>query len=153
MFSADKPKDPVCGMDVDIHTKLNTKHNGVVYYFCSPHCLEKFKKESQLYLDKKESEPASCDSCDIGHDGAGVYTCPMHPEIVQDHPGSCPKCGMALEPMKATQNGDDTELNEMKKRFLFSAAFAVPLLLLSMGDMLPGKPISHIFSTPIRIYR
>lgn len=74
------------------------------------------------------------------------YTCPMHPEIVQDHPGNCPKCGMALEPKDGSENEDLTEYNDMKRRFIFAAIFTIPLVFISMGDLLPGRPVSTIFS-------
>jgi len=79
-------------------------------------------------------------------DPNALYTCPMHPEIKQQGPGSCPKCGMALEPMIATGQIDDSELRDMKKRFFIAALFSIPLLIISMGDMLPGSPISNIIS-------
>ncbi|WP_373072760.1 copper-translocating P-type ATPase [Sulfurimonas sp.] len=81
------------------------------------------------------------------------YTCPMHPEIIQDSPGSCPKCGMALEPMQVTlQEEDDSEYNKMRLRFILSIIFAFPLLIFSMGDMFPGEPISNLVGTKGRIW-
>jgi len=78
-------------------------------------------------------------------EGARQWTCPMHPEIVRDGPGSCPKCGMALEPMAVEVTAhDDPELTDMTRRFWFAAAFSLPLLLISMGDLLPGAPVSSI---------
>ena len=88
---------------------------------------------------KKASDPNS------------IYTCPMHPEIRQLGPGSCPKCGMALEALIA-ENEDLTELTDMKKRFYTAAVFTVPLFVISMGDMLPGKPISSLMSSQIKIW-
>ena len=74
--------------------------------------------------------------------GAIEYVCPMHPEVVQDHPGSCPKCGMALEPRAAAvEEAPNPELADMTRRFWVSTALAVPLLLISMSDMLPGQPL------------
>jgi len=109
-------KDPVCGMDVTTDSDYHIRHSNQDYYFCSEHCEHKFAADPAAWLksDRREIE-------EHGHqDGAGCndgscsttvsdlqaipgmqYTCPMHPEIVQDHPGSCPKCGMALEPMGA----------------------------------------------------
>lgn len=75
------------------------------------------------------------------------WTCPMHPEVVQDHPGSCPKCGMALEPMGVPpEEEDQTEYKDMKRRFIFAVLFTLPLAFISMGDLLPGKPVSNFFS-------
>lgn len=76
----------------------------------------------------------------------GTYTCPMHPEIEQAGPGTCPICGMALEPVDASAEADDTEYRDMRRRFVWSAVLAVPLLVLAMGDMvLPGAPIHGLF--------
>lgn len=95
-------KDPVCGMNVSPDSEYHIDYQGNDYYFCSDHCKNKFQQEPDTYLHKQEQKNehehgAACadDSCKIDY---LEYTCPMHPEIVQDHPGSCPKCGMALEP-------------------------------------------------------
>ncbi len=81
-----------------------------------------------------------------------MYTCPMHPEIIQNGPGSCPLCGMALEPIiSSTNDGEENaELHDMKRRFWFSTLLCIPLFVISMGDMLPGHPISRILSMPTR---
>src|SRR6185503_13139322 len=71
-----------------------------------------------------------------------TYTCPMHPEIVQDHPGSCPKCGMALEPMEVTAEEDDSELHDMTRRLIIAAALSLPVLIVSMGPMI-GLHFDH----------
>lgn len=84
-------------------------------------------------------------------DKNNVYTCPMHPEVRQKGPGSCPKCGMALEPL-IPENADDTELKDMKRRFLIATFFTLPLLVVAMGDFLPGKPISKIISPHFKIW-
>lgn len=81
-----------------------------------------------------------------------IYTCPMHPEIKQIGPGSCPKCGMALEPLIATGSIDDSELKDMSRKFWISTVFALPLLIISMGDMLPGNPISAILPHGFRVW-
>ena len=90
--------DPVCGMTVDPATAAGSfTHAGTTYHFCSRHCLEKFKADPNKYLHGSTAETC-CDHAAPVVPGA-KYTCPMHPEIVQDGPGTCPKCGMALEPM------------------------------------------------------
>ncbi len=89
----EKLKDPVCNMDVNIDSKYNYNYAGRQYYFCCEHCLNKFKENPAEYLEKKESPYVEEGS------GPATYTCPMHPEIKQQKPGNCPKCGMALEPM------------------------------------------------------
>ncbi|MFK7823957.1 MAG: copper-translocating P-type ATPase [Oligoflexales bacterium] len=80
-----------------------------------------------------------------------VYLCPMHPEIRKIGPGDCSKCGMALEPLLG-DDGDDSEYKDMKKRFIWAAVFAVPLLVIAMGDMLPGRPFSSLLSASGRVY-
>ena len=86
-------KDPVCGMAVDSESDLSLEHTGKHYYFCSQHCVEKFKANPDKYLNPVASTPATTTP------SAGGYTCPMHPEVRQATPGSCPKCGMTLEPI------------------------------------------------------
>ncbi len=80
-----------------------------------------------------------------------IYTCPMHPEIKQVGPGNCPKCGMALEPLIA-KNPELVEFKDMKRRFITAVFFSLPLIIISMGDLLPGKPISAIFSSQVKIW-
>ncbi len=91
-----KEKDPVCGMTVDTDTDLKYEYKGNTYYFCSSYCLDKFKNEPEKYLETKEEKiydiPKDTSSC-------SGYTCPMHPEIKKEKMGSCPECGMALEPI------------------------------------------------------
>lgn len=101
-------KDPVCGMAVRANAEHHIEVDGRDYYFCSASCRDKFSADSQQYIVAASSAPAYHAQHDHGHDTACAddscaidyleYTCPMHPEVVQDHPGSCPKCGMALEP-------------------------------------------------------
>ena len=95
-------KDPVCGMDVSKDSKHHSEYNGQSHHFCSEHCLHKFRDHPEQYLDK-EASPAH-----TGHEST-AHTCPMHPEIVEDQPGSCLKCGMALEPMGVPQSASKTE--------------------------------------------
>ncbi|MEE2951688.1 MAG: heavy metal translocating P-type ATPase [Pseudomonadota bacterium] len=128
-------KDPVCGMSVErIDAKHMSKHEGERFFFCSARCQERFEAEPNTFLgDRPAPEPAP----------AGTqYTCPMHPEIVQDHPGDCPKCGMALEPMGVPTGaeGPNPELVDFTHRLWVSVACAVPLLILTMGPM-AGLPI------------
>lgn len=95
--------DPVCGMQVSPDSPYHAEHQGKAYYFCSEHCQHKFQQQPQQYLQPEpptHQHTAACDdgNCELpGMQSAQQYTCPMHPEVVQDHPGSCPKCGMALE--------------------------------------------------------
>jgi Cu+-exporting ATPase len=100
--------DPVCGMTVDDDTIHQFMHQGTRYYFCGPSCMERFRNTPEQYL--QPTPPLTDTSCGAS---CGLeprrYTCPMDPEIVQDHPGSCPKCGMALEPMEITAPATRTE--------------------------------------------
>lgn len=132
-------KDPVCGMDVDPNDSAgHTDYNGETYHFCSTHCLHKFEKEPESFLDegvkaKKAAEPALA---------GAIYTCPMHPEVKQVGPGSCPICGMALEPMEVSEeeDGPNPELVDFSRRLIGAAALTIPLLLVAMGEMIPGNP-------------
>ena len=87
--------DPVCGMTVDPKSSKHVTHNGTDYYFCSPHCVTKFTESPDKYLTPKEATPP----VDEDAEAEAIYTCPMHPEVRQKGPGSCPICGMALEPV------------------------------------------------------
>jgi len=125
-------KDPVCGMDVDPHkTQHRATHAGQPYYFCSAGCRTKFLSHPDKYLGgAKAAEPVP--------EGT-VYTCPMHPEIRQVGPGSCPICGMALEPLLATADaGPNPELADMTRRFWIGLMLCVPVLFLEMGSHLTG---------------
>ena len=142
--------DPVCHMTVDPASAAGQhEYKGETYYFCSTHCLHKFREDPEKFLGpagvapqitqisrKKEAPPAAAAS------GEKIeYTCPMHPEIVRDGPGFCPICGMALEPRTATLQDDTSELDDMRRRFWVSAALSLPLLTLAMSEMLPGDPL------------
>ncbi len=117
-------------------------YDGQKFYFCSTHCAEKFRRDPARYLVEKvrlgmgHAEPGHSTEAPAG---GAKYTCPMHPEIVRDRPGSCPICGMALEPVAVTEDADvDPELADMSRRFKICMVLTTPLLLLSMGEMLPG---------------
>ena len=126
-------KDPVCGMTVDPHSaKHRHTHEGHPYYFCSGKCREKFIAESTKYL-KPETKPAA------PVPAGTIYTCPMHPEIRQEGPGSCPICGMALEPeIVSADSAPNPELADMTRRFWIGLALALPVFALEMGGHLTG---------------
>src|SRR5207344_1701078 len=130
---ADGVKDPVCGMTVDPHTaKHRHTHQGRPFYFCSAGCREKFIAGPARYLkpDAKSTAPVPAGT---------IYTCPMHPEIRQPGPGSCPICGMALEPEIATaDSGPNPELADMTRRFRIGALLTAPVFVLEMGNHLAG---------------
>lgn len=125
-------KDPVCGMDVDPHrTEHRHTHDGVTHYFCSAGCLKKFEADPNRYLSgadqTRENVPEGT-----------PYTCPMHPEIVQDGPGSCPICGMALEPMMVSlDDAPNPEYIDFRRRFIIGLLLAIPVVFLEMGEFIP----------------
>ncbi len=128
--SAGMAIDPVCGMSVNTATAKHTlQFGGETRYFCSRGCLEKFSADPGRYA--KKADPAPPPAADAG----ALYTCPMHPEIVQTGPGACPKCGMALVPVAGGADEDNTELRDMTRRFWVSAVLSAPLLLLTMAPM------------------
>ena len=155
--AAHMAKDPVCGMDVDPHTTtLKADHKGITYYFCAPGCRSKFIANPDKYLgDKAPAEPVP--------EGT-EYTCPMHPEIRQIGPGSCPICGMALEPsLVSLDDGPNHELIDMTRRFWVGLALALPVFALEMGAHLvpalhhavpPGVSnwIQLVLATPVVLW-
>ena len=126
-------RDPVCGMLVDPHTAQHRhQHEGRTYYFCSGDCLAKFKADPAKYLDKSTKSAPSVPE-------GTIYTCPMHPQIRQVGPGSCPICGMALEPVVATaEAGPNAELIDMSRRFWIGLILSLPVVALEMGGHLTG---------------
>ena len=124
------PIDPVCGMTVDPATAAGSyDYQGTSYYFCNPSCLTRFKADPESFLQPRAAQapPVSSDA---------LYTCPMHPEIVQHGPGACPKCGMALEPMTiSADDGPNPELVDMTRRFWIGVVLGAPVFLLAMADM------------------
>ncbi len=125
-------KDPVCGMRVAANADRQVSHGGETYYFCSDRCVHKFRADPEGYLSGEAKTPVPARA-------GAKYTCPMHPEIVKDGPGDCPICGMALEPMTVTaEEEENPELIDMTRRFWVSAVLTLPLLLIAMGEMLPG---------------
>jgi Cu+-exporting ATPase len=126
-----KVKDPVCGMSVDPHTaKHHHTHEGRTYFFCNPRCREKFIADPMKYLAPEKAPPVPVPA-------GAIYTCPMHPEIRQEGPGSCPICGMALEPEIATADtGPNPELIDMTRRFWIGLALTLPVFALEMGGHL-----------------
>ncbi|MBM6583197.1 heavy metal translocating P-type ATPase [Microvirga sp. BT689] len=131
---AGKVKDPVCGMMVDPHsTTHRAQYQGKPYYFCSSGCHSKFTAEPAKYV-----EPAATRKAEPVPEGT-IYTCPMHPEIRQVGPGSCPICGMALEPvLVSAEAAPNAELIDMKRRFWIGLALTLPVFALEMGGHLTG---------------
>ncbi|MBX8785006.1 heavy metal translocating P-type ATPase [Ochrobactrum sp. GRS2] len=129
-----KVKDPVCGMMVDPAAgKPHMAYKGHEYHFCSDSCHGKFKADPEKYLTAQSATTPAIKGAQ--------YTCPMHPEVIRDEPGSCPICGMALEPvMPSLDDGPNPELIDFTRRFWVSAICSIPLLIVTMGPML-GLPI------------
>src|SRR6516164_8756736 len=127
-------RDPVCGMAVDpVTAKHRSDHAGHTYYFCSSRCRERFEAEPARYLTPRVSEPHRTAA------GESRWTCPMHPQIVRQDPGSCPICGMALEPMlPAEGEAANPELRDMTRRFWVGVALSLPLIVLAMAANFVG---------------
>jgi P-type Cu+ transporter len=192
-------RDPVCGMAVDpARAKANAEHAGETYYFCCQSCATKFSADPQRYLNPKspasmhgdgtvasvgkikpskttppaapartasficpmdpevsQDHPGPCPKCGMALEPSipaapatrTEYTCPMHPQIVRPGPGSCPICGMALEPRTAAIEAEENpELVSMTRRFWAGVVLTVPLLVLAMSDLIPGRPVQNILS-------
>ena len=130
--AADTPSaiDPVCGMTVPLDAgKPHHEHEGESYHFCSQTCHDKFAADPGHFISGAHKRHG------VTPPKGTKYTCPMHPEIVRDEAGDCPKCGMALEPMgvPAADDGPNPELVDFKRRFWVGAVLTVPLLVLTMG--------------------
>lgn len=153
---SERTVDPVCGMTVDLATaKHRATHDGVAFGFCSARCRERFDADPRPFLAEATAAAAVPECCEHGAPPPAAaaaatdttWTCPMHPEIVQDHPGSCPLCGMALEPtIPSAQELPNEELVDMTRRLWISAALAVPVFALAMSEMIPGMPLQHAVS-------
>jgi P-type Cu+ transporter len=127
--------DPVCGMKVDpAKAAGELHHKGTKYYFCSKHCLNAFQSDPERYPAASAPMPHAARPAPAAkpRGPAAQYTCPMHPEIVQTGPGSCPKCGMALVPVAGAEE-ESAELRDMTRRFRLSALLSAPLVVLAMA--------------------
>lgn len=157
--------DPICGMKVDPATALRAERDGKTCYFCSEHCRAKFMADAPSehgthtdhdccagHAEKNHSHDHSGHEHGEDHregepehraaapgPGKTIYTCPMHPEVEQDHPGDCPKCGMPLEPKQVSvEDEPDDELRNMSHRFWIGLALTLPVLVLAMAHIVPG---------------
>ena len=149
-------------------------HKGRTYYFCSQSCLEQFRANPDAFLaerrgpsaasadmereytcpmhpEVRQKGPGACPKCGMALEPVDVapvtqveWTCPMHPEIVRDGPGSCPICGMALEPRTVTLEEKNPELDDMTRRFRWSAGITVPILALMVSEFVPGQPLQRV---------
>ena len=158
------PKDPVCGMMVDESSPQRAERDGGTFYFCSEHCRKKFVAQGQPVKSSLIASTGKGDDATRPAPRKTIYTCPMHPEVQQDHPGDCPKCGMALEPTKVkakTDGADDAELRDMTKRFWIGAALTLPVFILAMSHVMPvlsgqswvnghvSRWLQFVFTTPV----
>src|ERR1700736_3742773 len=147
--------DPVCGMKVDPATaKHRFSCKGQEYFFCSARCRERFEAEPEKFLALREPEPAA--------PAGTIYTCPMHPEVRQGGPGSCPICGMALEPEQVSlDDAPDPELIDMTRRFWVALVLTLPVFAIEMGrhlglgHLVPpmwSNWISFVLATPVVLW-
>ena len=175
--------DPVCGMTVTPeHAAASVEHGGHTYYFCAESCAARFREDPGRYLhpqapgdeavaaplqdesaiytcpmdpEVRQQGPGACPKCGMALEPVSIvapasrveYTCPMHPEIVRSEPGSCPICGMALEPRTVTVEEENPELRDMTRRFWISVLLTIPILPLMVSEMLPSRPLEHMFGT------
>jgi P-type Cu+ transporter len=170
-------RDVVCGMQVDpARAAGSTEHEGKTYYFCSKGCVQRFQADPQKYLDpayrpgihamhaapapltlvkaRPQSGTLAPEPSTLApsHPStlAPEYTCPMHPEVRQRGPGSCPICGMALEPVEASLDEEPNhELIDMSRRFWWSLALTAPILAIMVSELLPGQPLQHAVSARV----
>ncbi|QPF86023.1 heavy metal translocating P-type ATPase [Bradyrhizobium genosp. L] len=147
--------DPVCGMKVNPATaKHRFSYQDEEYLFCSGRCRERFEAEPEKFLKPREPEPPA--------PAGTIYTCPMHPEVRQVGPGSCPICGMALEPEHISlDDGPDPEMIDMTRRFWIALALTLPVFVLEMGSHLGlmhlvpqgwSNWISFVLATPVVLW-
>ncbi|WP_279610432.1 MULTISPECIES: heavy metal translocating P-type ATPase [unclassified Burkholderia] len=152
--STDSLRDPVCGMTVSDKSRFHGEHNGEWYAFCSQACLTKFQAAPSKYV-----EPSTIEQRQAVPDGT-IYTCPMHPEIRQDHPGQCPKCGMTLEPiLPSVDEGENPELVDFQRRFWWTLPLTVVVFVLAMFghrfgsmDVDTESWVEFIISTPVVLW-
>lgn len=156
-------KDPVCGMEVDESKGLKASKDGQEYFFCSEHCKDKFLGNDGYGDSRPKGVHHKHEKKDVGSiDASHRFTCPMHPEIVSDKYGNCPKCGMSLEPKQGTEESkENSEIKILTYKFWIGLVLAVPVLVLAMGEMIPwlnlervvpyqiSKWIQFILTTPV----
>ena len=163
-----KRKDPVCGMAVSVDSSHQLQHEGRPYYFCSARCRSKFAADPSTFIatlaapdaPAPGAAPAAPVTPPEPEPAGTIYTCPMHPEIRQDHPGNCPKCGMTLEPVMPTLNDDENpELASFSRRFWWTLPLTVIVTTLAMFghrlgwvDMATQSWIELVLSLPVVLW-
>ena len=153
--SANKVTDPVCGMVISKGADLHAKYADQDYYFCCAGCKSKFVADPEKYLN-----PSAANKPEQSAPEGAIHTCPMHPEIRQDHPGTCPKCGMALEPeMPSLDEEDNSELVDFTRRFWWTLPMTAAVFVLAMFghwlgwmDMMTQSWVEMVLSIPIVLW-
>ena len=137
-------QDPVCGMMVDpLSAAATYDHEGTTYYFCHPRCEERFRSDPDGYLSGKYIQAMEDAPASPGTD----YICPMCPGVVSETPAACPSCGMALEPRTVTLDDEaNPELVDMTRRFWIGLVLALPVLVLAMAHVIPGRPLQDVLA-------
>ncbi len=151
MSAGDMARDPVCGMSVSRDSPRRFEFDGETYYFCCDGCLKKF--QSGVIPAKAGIQPkARASGLDPRLHGDDTYTCPMHPEVRQQGPGTCPKCGMALEPeMPALDEGENPELVDFRRRFWWTLPLTIATFAIAMGG-LAGNVIQFLLASPVVLW-
>jgi P-type Cu+ transporter len=150
--------DPVCGMKVPADSQKHVSHKGADFYFCSTRCMSRFSADPEQFLSAASAAPAPSDG--VKSVAGAIYTCPMHPEIRQDHPGDCPKCGMALEPeMPGLEDEENPELRAFARRFWWTLPLTAVVFVLAMFghrqqwmDMRVQSWVELLLSLPIVLW-
>ena len=167
MDQFEREVDPVCGMSVVPNSAAGKyEYKGKTYYFCNPHCLHKFSEDPERFLGAGQNHlrqrvALAADGPTLQSNPVATptrrgsdkttFTCPMHPEVVRDGPGSCPICGMALEPRTVSlEQEENPELVEMSRRFWVSVALTLPLLAFGMSEFIPGADLARLL--PMRAW-
>ncbi|CCH69237.1 putative cation-transporting P-type ATPase [Phycicoccus elongatus Lp2] len=156
--------DPVCGMDVDRESVLTLEHDGTAYHFCSQRCRDRFQQDPSAYVQAVGAPSGIPPATSPVQGEVAEWTCPMHPEIRRLGPGSCPICGMALEPVTVTADtGPSPELADMTRRFWVATSLTIPIVILEMGrhfvpwlhDLIPATAsvwAQMLLATPVVLW-
>ncbi|MBE0474143.1 heavy metal translocating P-type ATPase [Rhodoferax sp.] len=152
--------DPVCGMTVTESSGHTLQHEGQAYYFCSAKCQDKFAADPAQYTASAATSALPVPAAQVSGPAGAIYTCPMHPEVRQDHPGNCPKCGMTLEPeLPSLDEDDNTELRDFQRRFWWTLPLTAVVFVLAMFghrlqwlDMARQSWLELVLATPIVLW-